>query len=170
MLTVGTNSYASEAEAADYIALVNGSPLSDAETLLKQATLAVDRLYGGRFIGRKQTANQLLHWPRNPDGRMSTSSEEGYYFVDSDGNFRTYTEIPTEVKQATIEMAMKLDNFEDVYAQPEARVENEQIQIDVIKIGKQFKQSNGYAVDPMYTITLILRPLLTSAGSIRAVR
>lgn len=169
MLIPGTNTYVTELEAVDYISLVAGTPLSDPEALLKQATLALDRIYGGRFIGRKMTSTQLLHWPRNPDGRMS-SNEEGFYFIDSDGNFRVYTETPTEIKQATIEIAMMLDAFVDVYAQPEPRVENEQTQIDVIKISKTYKQSGGYAVDALHTISLILRPLLNQSSSIRAVR
>jgi hypothetical protein len=169
-LILGQNTYCTEAEAAEYIDLVGGDELSDAEPLLKRATMAIDRLYGAQFIGRKQNTTQALQWPRTGYG-VPIAYDQGYYTTDADGNPRDLNVIPLEVKQATIEMAMILDAEEyDPYTQPEARLESSSVQIAVIKVDSTFKSGTGYAADPQYKIRLVLRPILEPAGMIRLVR
>jgi hypothetical protein len=170
-LIVGTDSYVSVADAAIYCAAQGLDALSDPETLLKRATVAIDRLYGGRFIARKIATAQLLGWPRS-EGYSFSADENGYfYFIDSDGNPRNTQIIPPEVVQATIELAVVLDRGEiDPYAQPNPMVKSEDIQVDVIKTTRSFAAPSGYASDPLYIITLILRPVLKNGGYIKFVR
>jgi len=169
-LIVGTDTYVSVDEADAYITAQGLSPLSDPESSLARATLALDRLYAGRYLGLKQTVNQPLHWPRVASYNFTADADHYFYTVDADGNPRDFSGIPTEIKQATIELAIQLESGVDPYAQPDPLVTSESVEIDVIKTNKTYSNVGGYRVDPLYSITLILRPLLVAGGQIKYVR
>lgn len=166
-LTVGTDSYASTIEADDYCALAGIDPLGTAEASLKQATLALDRLYGARYIGIKEQLDQPLHWPRRPTAANIDQSTDWFVF-DAFGNYRNFTGIPAEVKQATIELAVLIEAGTNPYAQPASQVTDETVELDVIKTSKKY--STGYAAEPLYKISVILAPLLQAGVVIRKVR
>lgn len=88
-LTVGTNSYADVEYASTYCDEAGLTALTQAEASLKQATMALDRLYGGRFIGVKAALVQALAWPRRPTSANLDTSQE-WYVVDSFGNYRDF--------------------------------------------------------------------------------
>ena len=166
-LTVGTNTYVDEAAAAEYCELAGLDALANPETSLKRATLALDRLYGGRFIGVKASIAQALAWPRRPTASQVDASQD-WYVVDSFGNYRDFNGIPVEVQQATVELAVLIEDGKDVYLQPEPRVVSESVELDVIKQSRTYL--SGYMVTPLNKVNVILAPLLTRAGSIRLVR
>jgi hypothetical protein len=156
-LTVGTDSYISDADAASYIALMGLDTLDDAEPLLRRATQAVDRLYGARFIGSKADSTQALLWPRIvPDG------------IDADGNVRDFTSIPVELANATVELALLIQDEANVFAQPEPQVTEQSVKVDVIQ--KTVKYAGTYAPNALHSVVLVLRPLLASSASMRLVR
>jgi len=166
-ITVGIDTYASTAEATDYCTLVGIDQLGSAEASLKQATIAIDRLYGARFIGVKEQLDQPLHWPRRPTASNIDQSTD-WFIVDSFGNYRNFTGIPTEVKQATIELAVMIEAGTNPYAQPAAQVTDETVELDVIKTSKKY--STGYAAEPLYKLSVILASLLQAGVVIRKVR
>lgn len=156
-LTVGTNTYVSEADADTYIELMGLAELSAPEALLKRATQALDRLYGSRFIGSKATSTQALAWPR-------IVVED----IDSDGNARNFTGIPTEVANATVELALLMDSGSNVFAQPEPMVTKETVQVDVISQSREY--ASAFSANALHSVALVLRPLLASTFGARLVR
>lgn len=168
-LTVGTDSYISVADAAAYCELAGLDSLGvdTAESSLKQATLALDRLYGARFIGLKEQLSQALAWPRRPTTAQVDSSQD-WYVVDSFGNYRDFSGIPTEVKQATVELAVLIEAGTNPYVQPEPVVTTETVEVDVIKQSRSYQA--GYRTDPLFKVTAVLAPLLATGYSIKLVR
>lgn len=98
-LVSGANSYVTEAELSAY-ATARGTTLStDTEQLLIQAMDYIESL---EFKGFKWTADQALQWPRA--GVYIDS-----YLIDAD-------EIPTELKNGLMQVAMAIDNDNDPLA------------------------------------------------------
>lgn len=167
-ITVGTDSYVSVADARTYLASVDKAlPASNdaAESLLKRATLAIDRIYGDKFIGIRYSSNPL-EWPRLANymgpGSANVGDIGGYGY----SNTGRYLEaIPREVQQATAEMAIMLDSDVDPYVQPEAAVQNSTITVDVITIAQT--TSGARVSDPLYNVGLILKPVVRSGSSLR---
>ena len=154
-IIVGTNSYADAAMATEYCVLAGISALATPEPSLKKATIAIDRLYGARFIGTRLVVGQALAWPRG----VST---------DSFGDYRSSSVTPIEVQQATIELAVMSEAGTDAYAQPEPLVTGEKNEAGDAKVSTTY--AFGYAVNPLNKISVILAPLLASTGLIRMVR
>jgi len=167
MLILETNTYALEAFAIEYAAAAGLEPLAEAELSLKRATLGIDRLYGARFIGTKTTGEQLLMWPRRPAGPIFDITPD-WYLVDSFGNYRNFTELPVELSQATVELAVMIEAGEDIYAQSAPFVVSDTLKVDVIELSQTYQR--GYQVSSTSRIALILAPLLAAPGQIRLVR
>lgn len=165
-IIVGTNSYVDEAYAAAYTEEQGLSPVSAASALI-QASTAIDRIFGARFIGYKTNSTQKLAWPRVPTTEQETPN--GFYFVDSLGNIRDYSVVPEEVLQATVELAILIEEGTDIYAQPQANVVEEKTKIDVLETSFKYVDV-GYKVVPLYKINLILSPLLISRNGFKVVR
>lgn len=166
-ITVGINTYISLVDARAYIvdnAILTELPSVDAECerLLKQASKALDRLYGNRYLGFRQIATNILYWPRVfADARPHGEGEFRYIITDSDGNARNLYGIPYELGQATVELALMLENGEDIYAQPNPFLTKEINKVDTLVAEREYKNTgNLYSIDPRYHIKLILRPLL----------
>jgi hypothetical protein len=64
------------------------------ENALREATRALDALYGVRWCGERGTSEQALDWPRR-------------YVVDRAGNLIDSDEIPTALQRATAAMALQ---------------------------------------------------------------
>lgn len=97
-LTVGTDSYVSAADAWTYIAAmgltVTGS-MDDFDAALRRATQWIDATYRLRFPGyRTSGRDQALEWPRTNAW-------------DAAGESIATDEIPTEIKNATAEAAVR---------------------------------------------------------------
>lgn len=136
-LTVGTDAYISEADAATYLSLYGADGDVVNESNIRQATLALDRLYGGRFAGYKTDDDQSLQFPRNG-----------------------LTDIPAAVQQATVELALRIANDLDPYAQPESFVKKESTKIGPLEISEEYAVGN--AVQSFYKVEVILGALLYS--------
>jgi hypothetical protein len=158
-LIVGTNTYVDEATAAQYCSDFGLNTLADAENSLKQATVAIDRLYGGRWIGHKEQTTQPLAWPR------ILETDNDIYVIDADGEWRDVNGIQPEVEQATVELAVLIENGFDPYEQPAGGVVSESTQV-AGAISTSVTYSSTYKQARMFKIDLILRPLLITRGSI----
>lgn len=156
-ITVGTNSYVSEDYLSDYCSEAGLTVPADPEAALKQATKAIDRLYGARFIGTKESSTQPLAWPRVVG--LSLEGPTHWITTDAFGNPRDFSTTPIEVEQATCELAVMIDASVDVYAQPQPRVTLDRVKVDVIETSQQYA-GGGHMVDPLFKIKLILAPLL----------
>ena len=127
-ITVGTNSYISEADAATYWADRGNSDWADAEadakrTALIKATDYIDRNF--KFRGVKATSSQRLAWPRN-----EAYDDDGFLIGDSLAN------LPTVLVEAT---AMLADlyrsgtfNFERTVTASDTSIKKQKV--DVIEI------------------------------------
>lgn len=159
-LTLAVDTYITEEDAETYCTAYGLSALDDGETYLRQATVAIDRLYGGRFIGTRTEITQTLQWPR-------TVTPEG----DVYGNARDFSAIPIEVAQATAELAVMLEaDALDPYAQPDPLVKSKTETVDVISEQIEYSPGVPYRLEPMHKITTILAPLLNVRGAVRLVR
>lgn len=143
-LVLGTDTYITLEEADAYIADYGPDGAEVTEPQLRRATLAIDRLYGGQFAGVPADADQPLQFPRL-------------------GEFG----IPTQVAQATVELALLSDSV-DVYAQPTALLTEEATEIaGAIKTSSKY--ATAYAVNPLHKVTLILAPLLVGTSTFTTV-
>ena len=117
MVTVGTDSYASEAELAAY-ALARGVDLvGDATVLLIQA---MDWLESQPFIGYRTVAGQALCFPRSGFQYPDT---EATYFVPTLYN----TTIPPRIKQAQIVAALLIDGGASLLGAVDRAVKSEKV-------------------------------------------
>lgn len=170
-LTVGENSYVDLTTANQYCDDMGLDEISD-DQLLIRASKFIDRNYANRFIGMRQTTVQTLNWPRVPDGDV-LFTDTGTATLDSDGNFIHLNTIPPYVVEATIEMALILQDGTDPYSQPSPAALSETSKIDVIETQKKysspFKPAQAGDFD-FYKLDLILRPVLRQKGAIKLVR
>lgn len=175
-ITVGTDSYISLSDARAYAVSAGLATLplldADAETLLKQATTALDRIYGGKYLGMKATIEQKLLWPRTFAGMVPHGTGEWpYILVDSDGNPRDFSGIQPELGYAEVEMASMLQAGTDIYTQPLPFVSMERNKVSALEQEKQYVGAQGYRSDPLYKVALILRPILNkNTGSLSITR
>lgn len=139
-LIVGTDTYIDLADSTAYLADFGDEGAVVTETDLKKATLAIDRLYGGRFKGVKTDDLQALQFPRD-----------------------TSTTIPQAVEHATVELAVLMANGLNPYVQPDPVVTEETVELDVLKQSRKFA-SNGYSSNFLHKINVILAPVLYAAG------
>lgn len=177
-ITVGTDTYISLVDAQAYATnngLTLGANDTATETLLKRATVALDRIYGAQYLGTKATEAQSLAWPRNfinSDVNYPHFAGEWLYVtVDSDGNPRDFSGLQPETGYAEVELAALIQSGTDPYAQPDPFLSQIRQKVATLEEEKQFKASQGYRTNPLYKIALILRPLLKmSTGSIAITR
>lgn len=167
MITVETDTYISLADARAYVSANALTPLplvdSEAESLLKRAAVTLDRIYSNRYLGMKETIEQPMFWPRIFAGLTPRGTGEWPgNVVDSDGNPRNFQQVPVEMGQAQVELAVMLAAGTDPYRQPEPFLSAERNKVGSLEQEKQFKSAIGYRADPLYKITLILRPLLAN--------
>lgn len=167
-ITVGTNTYISLADARTYVAANGLTPLplvdADAEALLTRATTTLDRVYGAKYLGSKEVATQSLAWPRFVGtGYPHDTGESLYVTYDSDGNPRDFSGLQPELGYAETELAVMLQAGVDPYVQPTPYLSMERNKVSALEQEKQYKGAQGYRADPLYKISLILRPILELA-------
>ena len=175
---VGTDTYISLADARTYITRMGltALPTNDAaaEQLLTQASFNLDKLYGSRYLGTKSTLAQTLAWPRlfaqgasQPHG----TGEWLYQTYDSYGNARDFTGLQPETGQAATELALMIQAGDDINAQPVPRANFIKQKLNGLEEEIHTTDSNSYQENPLYTILLILGPILrNSTGSISITR
>jgi hypothetical protein len=141
-LTVGTNSYASEAELTAY-ATDRGVTIAGDKTVM--LIKAMDWLEGYSFVGAKENSGQPLNWPRYNTGL----SDDVLY----DAN-----DVPVDIKTAQMACALIYDAGGD----PLATVTRakKRIKVDVIET----EYADNAVVNPIYPIInrLIAKYLNTS--------
>lgn len=106
----GANTYISETDAITYIN--NYTPYKDAfvgyvaanfQLALIQAAIAMDYQYGDKYLGEIVSSTQALLFPRTQ-------------FWDRFGRDRSQGTIPTELKNAQVELAVMIYNGTDPFA------------------------------------------------------
>ena len=98
-IVAGANSYVTEAELTAYATARGVTLTTDTEQLLIRAMDYIESL---QFIGIKLTEDQPLQWPRSD--------------VFIDGYLIDFDEIPTELKNGLMQVAMAIDNSQDPLA------------------------------------------------------
>jgi hypothetical protein len=175
-ITVDVDTYITLADARAYVTANGLTPLptvdADAETLLKKSRLTMDRIYSNRYLGMKRTISQPLFWPRIfAQGTPHGVNEWPYTIVDSDGNPRDFTQTPPEMGYAQVEMSNLFQTNVDPYAQPDAKTNFVRDVVGSLEHQVRTSDANSHRVDPLYKISLILRPLLNAqVGSIPITR
>lgn len=114
----GANSYLSVAEANDYHegrgnTVWTVSTVTDAmkQAALVRATDYIDKRFGTKFRGWKQTSTQGLQWPR-----LDAEDNSGYLLQD----------IPVQLKQATAEYALRSLSLHELTPDPVSPVPEQQ--------------------------------------------
>ena len=148
-----SESFISVADASTYFtargnttwdALDTGEATVNREAALRKATDYMLAVYRDRWEGVRYTEDQALCWPRSGVVRDSWS-------VDID-------EIPTEVKRATAEFALKSAS-DDLQADLTQGVVREKVGVIEVEYSQNSPQAKRYpAIDSM------LRPFLKSGG------
>lgn len=146
-ITVGTNSYVTEAELTTYATDRGVTIAGDTAILLIKA---MDYIETRNFIGIKNEITQTLEWPRE------VCSGINYCEID-------HTEVPTDIKNAQMVAALIIDGGGDLQPSIDRTVKREKV--DVIEVeymdnalsSKQYTQLND-----------ILRPYIKSG--VKAVR
>lgn len=175
-ITVLTDTYITLANARAYVSAAGLTPLptndADAESLLKKATITLDRVYGSQYIGMKATIAQPLAWLRSFAAQQPHGTGEWPYITfDSIGNPRDFSQLQPELGQAQCELAVMIQGGVDPYAQPEPFLSVERSKVSSLEQEKQYKSAQGYRADPLYKVALILKPLLkASSGSVAITR
>jgi len=143
-VTVGTNSYASEAELTAY-ATARGITIAGDKSIM--LTKAMDWLEGYSFVGVKVANSQPLKWPRIRTGL----SDDVLY--DANG-------VPLDIKQAQMACALIYDQGGD----PLATIgrAKKRIKVDVIET----EYADNAVNNPIYPVlNLLLSPYLNPSQS-----
>ena len=146
---IDANSYVTVQDADDYFVsrgISGWSLLSnlEKEQALIRATDYLEATYYRAWIGRKETSSQSLSWPRI----------DAYY----DEHFEIFG-IPSELKRATYEMAIRASKGELVSDQ-EQRIIKEKV--DVLEV--TYYEHGDQATRFDY-VNRILKPIIKSAGN-----
>lgn len=148
-------SYISVADASTYFtargnttwdALDTGEATANREAALRKATDYITAVYRDRWEGVRYTEDQALDWPRSGVVRDSWS-------VDID-------EIPTEVKRACAELALKSAS-DDLQADLTQGVVKEKVGVIEVEYNRNSPQAKRYPA-----IDFLLRPFLKSGGGV----
>lgn len=158
-ITVGTNSYASVAEADAYFTQFGNedwTSITDEDQkaqALILATQSVDLLYGKKFASLMNSDSQSLLFPRVP-------------FVDKDG--RTISGIPSSLKNAVAEVALMQINGQDIFPEESEtnNIKKSQVTVGGITlIGEKYAPGDSAAYDGFSKVEMILRPLFKSTSA-----
>ncbi len=123
-------SYLSVADADTYHAAHSasttwsGADTSDKENALRVATQYLDVEYGIRWQGLRGSSTQALDWPRSN--------------VEVDGFLLSSTSLPTELKSATAEMALRQLSSPIIPDVSDPMVIEESVKVDVIEESKKY--------------------------------
>jgi len=154
MATVGIDTYVSEADALAYTTLMGLEPIGDPTVMLPRATRALDDIYWARYISVRVSISQPLAWPR--------------YGIEPD--------FPSNLADATTEMALLLQSGVNVFAPPAPAVLEERTKVDVIEQELKFAQPYTLSQGTLHRVNMLLGPLLSGdvstgdIGSMRLVR
>jgi hypothetical protein len=121
------------------------------EQALRKATDYIEQNYRLRFAGRRVTQEQALSWPR-----YDVLRDDGYYYYPGD-------EVPTEVKNACAELALKAST-DELSPDLTQGVIREKVDVLEVEYDKYSPQS------PRYTaIDRLLSPFLSGSSASHSV-
>lgn len=173
-ITVGIDTYITLDDARAYVQTFGLAPLptndTDAEALLKRATISLDRIYGNKYLGQKEYIDQPLAWLRLMSMTPTPHyiGEWPYVTYDSDGNPRDFSNFDSlpELGWAQTELAVLIQAGTDIFAQQAPAITESTYKVEKLEETLKYANKNGYKEDFLYKIATILRPLLraNSAG------
>jgi hypothetical protein len=154
-LTVGVNTYISLQDARQYVKHFNLLPLpvddQEAEEILTNAAISLDHLYGGQYIGQKQTSTQPMDWLRNV-----------LLPYDSYGDPRDWTVYQPELGEAQTTLTSIIQSGVAIYGQPAPKANYIRHQVGTLVQEIHTSDYYSYSENALYTVTLLLQPLLES--------
>lgn len=152
-------SYASVAEATTYHAAFGNAAwalavLAAQEVALRKATQYLDAKYHNRWTGVRVNSTQALDWPRA--------------YADTDDQFYIASDVvPTQVKNATAEMALRALT-DDILADIDepGGLTAKKVKVGSIEIERKW-ESGPQSQTPIYRVVDgILQSILTQAGQV----
>lgn len=153
-------SYASVTEADDYVDMWSGdqawtdASTTDKERALRKGTRFVDT---HRFLGHRLTDAQALDWPRDEVGIV-------------DGQYVHPGTIPTPVKEATFEAALRDVRGETLFPDHDGgTIESESSQVGEVSQSKTYATPRR-PVRTFEAVMQLLRPYLQSGSQRRVLR
>lgn len=141
------------------------------ENALRRATAYLDNQYRGRWVGVRYSETQSLAWPR-----MDGNRGWGYPLLDLDGFDISYSTVPTQIKNATIEAALLVITGVTIEPTLERGGQIKSIGKSVGSLRKDITYMDGApVVDRYIAVEGILRGLVKSnpggsSGNVRLVR
>lgn len=158
--SASAESYASVADADTYHAALGNTAWAAAsvttpakEIALRQATQYLDRVYGRRFVGERYSKTQALKWPRED-------------WEDEDGDFVTGLSIPTGLKNACMELALRAiaeDLLPDI-AEPSS-IAGESVSVGPISVSTDYAGPKSQ-VKRYREVDLLLASLVYAPGQV----
>jgi hypothetical protein len=161
-VTVGTDSYVTEAELTAYATARGITLVTDLSVLL---TKSLDYIDTRSYIGTKTDSTQAMQWPRVLCGSLGSN----YYALNSYPSGYTYLTsceydsetVPTEIKNAQMIGAILIDGGNDL--QPVIGQSVKREKIDVIEVEYQDGSTTGSS--QFRALNDILRPFIKSSIS-----
>jgi hypothetical protein len=147
-------------------------PDGGSEALLMQATFWLDRHFGGMFIGWKRYYYQNLQWLRYVSNTLQIQAVGESYLgtLDSDGNPRDWNQLPIEIANATVDLALMLQDGFNPELQNDAPVDTVTKKLGTLGPMVETKYVQGFNKTTWYPLHQLLRPLLKKPGSVTMVR
>lgn len=150
-LTVGTDTYTTEAELTAY-ATARGVTISgDTEQLLIKA---MDWLEYQPFLGHKYDLDQDLEFPRYPD-------DVGYPY----GPNYPYGEVPAKIERAQMVAALLIDSGEDLLANIGRATKREKVDILEVEYSENASETTRYP-----ELSMLIRDFVGGVGNMRVDR
>lgn len=159
---VDANSYITVAEATAYHTLYGNTDWAGDDATLEQALivscLALDLLYGPKYVSQRLTNTQPLLFPR-------------YAFTDNTGQTHTSNVIPKRLKDAQAELALLYIQGVDVFPEENQTtgITQESIKLGDIQTSTTYSKAPQKATfDGFRKIDITLYPLLKINGPVLA--
>ena len=119
---------------------------------LRLACQKLSAMYAMRWNGRRASASQALPWPR-------------FGVIDQDGYTVDSSSVPGAVKQAQIELALRIQNGDDVLVDVDPGIKSESVKAGPVEQSVTYV-SNKNSQKLMPLIDKILTGLITSGNSL----
>lgn len=154
-LIVSTSTFTDNTNTFSTVTLIGGS--DDKELALRLGTQYLDNKYTLRWIGHQQNRDQSLDWPRN-----AAQKRNGFH-VDA-------STVPTELKDALAEMALKSISGTDIFDIDETTtgaIKSFTNKVSVLSQSKTFVGGGQVQVKKFRKVDSLLKQLLNPKNEVR---
>ena len=144
-----TDEYHAEMGNTDWIVTEEEENIEAREVALKKATFYLEAKYSGRWRGIKSSSDQSLAWPR------WGAYDENEYLLEG---------VPSRVKKATMETALRIFSGTDLLPDSDSRREVIQETVGPISITYSPSGSYGSTLPVLPTVEMILSGCVAPRG------